>query len=1191
MSPTDVSSSIPTRSIDNPYRGSLPSQSVKLAAEILQASRSRATRVDRQRAELMARMMDDPAGKKFTIAMADQVLRIKNPVRAARRMNSLVEHYGVPQYFSNTDRLAVRLGNKMAGMLPRLVIPQVKSKVRRDSKHVIISAEDQEFQKYLAMRRSTSVRINFNQLGEAVLGNHEADRRLHDNIQRLLEPGIDYISVKLSAVFSQINLVGYDQTMEAIKPRLRELYRAAIKGAATSSTGKPKFVNLDMEEYRDLQFTVDVFKSVLEETEFESLTAGIVLQAYLPDSFEVQKSLTTWALERFHRTGAEIKIRLVKGANLAMEQVEASLRDWPQAPYPTKLQVDANFKRMLEFATRPENALAVKLGVGSHNLFDIACAILLRDERGISDRVEFEMLEGMANAQALVIREKTGDCLVYAPVVLDAEFESAVAYLVRRLDENTAPGSFLGDLFSLKEGSPAWKRQQDAFLQACQLAVDPDLMSGSNRYQNRLTETAELMEGEFHNVADTDFSLPANRQWAREIFQRWEHKQLEPIPLQIAGEFLHPNQSGVGKDPSRPGLEPYRFAQADTEHVERALQVAHQAYQAWDAAGVQHRSQILKRAATVLARERGETIGSMLVDAGKNVVQADVEVSEAIDFANYYARGLDDAGWHDGTVHQALGVVVVTPPWNFPYAIPAGGVLSALAAGNSVILKPARETVLVAWQLVQQLWEAGVPPDVLQFVPTVDGATGKALVSDPRVGAVILTGSIFTAQLFQSWRPEMKLYAETSGKNAMIVTAAADLDLAIKDIVYGAFGHAGQKCSATSLALVEKEVYDDPRFFAQLKDAAESWKVAGSWDPSAMVTPVQRPPDQTLQRGLDTLEAGESWLLEPQMIDNNPCLWRPGIRLGVKPGSWYHQNECFGPVLGVIRVESFEEGLKIQNSSDFGLTGGLYSLDPLEIKEWREKVQVGNAYINRTTTGAIVRRQPFGGWKDSCVGPGAKAGGPNYVATLCQWDQKQLPEKRIPVKGAVAVACEQLASIFNNADTRPLLAAAAESYGYWWQHEFSISHDPSQIHGETNEFRYRLRPWHLVRLQQPEETSQHIMLAQTVLACLTTGVKLEISLPQANPDVDRIAQIAGVTPRIETDQQLARRLREKHLQETKGGSMRILGDYDPHEFAPAVIGNIPLMNPHVFANGRLELLNYLKEQSMTQIIHRYGNIV
>jgi RHH-type transcriptional regulator, proline utilization regulon repressor / proline dehydrogenase / delta 1-pyrroline-5-carboxylate dehydrogenase len=1164
----------------------LPQQAVKLAAEILRASREKETREERNRSAMMARMMADPAGKKFTIAMADQVLRMKRPERAAKRMVGLIEQYGVPQYFGTLDRMAIRLGTPMAKLLPRLVIPQVKSKVRSDSQHVIISAEDQAFKKYLAQRKQTGIRINFNQLGEAVLGNHEADRRLRDNIERLLEPGVDYISVKLSALFSQINLVGYQQTLENIKPRLRSLYRAAIQGAANSATGKPKFVNLDMEEYRDLKLTVDVFRSVLEEPEFDHFSAGIVLQAYLPDSFEVLKSLTEWAIQRHQRTGADIKIRLVKGANLAMEQVEASLRDWKQAPYENKLMVDANFKRMLEFATRPEHMSAVRIGVGSHNLFDIAYTLLLREKRNVADRVEFEMLEGMANAQALVIREKAGDCLVYAPVVLDAEFESAVAYLVRRLDENTAPGSFLGALFALEEGTPAWNQQRDAFLAACKLAADPRLNSAPNRQQNRLSEQAVVQEGNFHNVADTDFSLPANRQWAQQIFSHWKGMKFESLPIQVGGQLLKPNVGGVGRDPSRPGQEIYRFAQATEADIDQALKTATAAFPDWDRAGVQHRAAILKQAAVVFAQQRGDTIGSMLLDAGKNVVQADVEVSEAIDFANYYARGLDDAGFYDGTTPHALGVVVVTPPWNFPYAIPAGGVLASLAAGNAVILKPARETVLVAWRLVEQLWQAGVPKEALQFVPTIDGATGKLLVSDPRVGAVILTGSIFTARLFQSWRPNLKLFAETSGKNAMIVSGSADLDLAIKDLVYGAFGHAGQKCSATSLALVEREIYDDPKFFTQLKDAVESWQVASSWDPSALVTPVQREPDETLTRGLTELEPGESWLVEPKMIDNNPCLWRPGVRLGVKPGSWYHTNECFGPVLGVMRVESFEDALRIQNSSDFGLTGGLYSLDPYEIAKWRETVEVGNAYINRSTTGAIVRRQPFGGWKDSCVGPGPKAGGPNYVATFCQWREEKLPtmlsKLSLPVESLVRMLKDQLAPEHHTG-----LLAAAGSYAYWWAKEFSISHDPSKIHGESNHFRYRPRPWFMLRIQETPNPQFRLATAYSLLACHTAGVSFQLSASDRNDEwLQRIAFDSGTPLVVERDEELAQR-----LSQLQGGTLRILGAYQPAHFAPAIIGNIPIVNSNVFANGRLELLNYLKEQSVSQTMHRYGNII
>jgi RHH-type proline utilization regulon transcriptional repressor/proline dehydrogenase/delta 1-pyrroline-5-carboxylate dehydrogenase len=768
---------------------------------------------------------------------------------------------------------------------------------------------------------------------------------------------------------------------------------------------------------------------------------------------------------------------------------------------------------------------------------------------------------------------------------LDAEFESAVAYLVRRLDENTAPGSFLGALFALQEGSPEWKLQTESFLKACHLAQDPNLQSHSNRNQNRMLEKIQPM-AEFHNTADTDFSLPANREWAARIFENWKNRKIDPLPIQVGGEFIQPNQSGVGKDPSRPGHEAYRFAQAEIQHIQTALQVATDSVGAWHGLGIQRRGEILKQCGVVFAQQRGHTIGSMLLDAGKNVVQADVEVSEAIDFANYYAESLEQTGFFDGTTQHPIGVVVVTPPWNFPYAIPAGGVLAALAAGNAVILKPARETVLVAWQLVQQLWEAGVPREVLQFVPTIDGATGKALVSDPRVAAVILTGSIFTARLFQSWRPDLKLYAETSGKNAMIVTAAADVDLAIKDIVYGAFGHAGQKCSATSLALVDKEVYDDPKFLAQLKDAAESWRVASAWDPSALLTPVQREPDQVLKRGLTELEPGEFWLIKPEMVDNNPCLWKPGIRIGVKPGSWYHQNECFGPVLGIMRVENFRQALEIQNSSDFGLTGGLHTLDPEEIKIWREQVEVGNAYINRSTTGAIVRRQPFGGWKDSCVGPGPKAGGPNYVAAFCRWEETGLPQLRRELPPGLHQLTRNLAAWLGQESGRDPLFAAAGSYLFWWDQEFSRSHDPSQIHGETNEFRYRRRPWHLLRLPAGNLENWAEVMARTALACAVTGVSLEVSLAEESSTARKFCEILKVPGVVESDQQLATRLSQR-----KGGTLRILDHYEPQVFAPAVIGNLPIVNPAAFANGRLELLNYLREQSMTQTVHRYGNIV
>lgn len=1063
-------------------------------------------------------------------------------------------------------------------------MPLITKQVRKESAHVIVSAEPGKFDEYVAGRKADKIRINFNQLGEAVLGDREAEHRFQLYLDRLASDDIVYVSVKLSSVVSQISLTGYLETLEVIKERLRILYRAAIQ----HGKGTPKFVNLDMEEYRDLQLTVDVFCQVLDEPEFQNLEAGIVLQAYLPDSFSVQRTLTVWARERFEKSGVGIKIRLVKGANLAMEQVEASLRGWPQAPYTSKVQVDANFKRMLEFGARPENAKCVRMGIASHNLFDIAYAMLVRSSRGVEDRIEFEMLEGMANAQALEVRQRTGGLVVYTPAVGDKEFEAAVAYLVRRLDENTAEGSFLGALFALQKDSPQWNQQRDAFLEACHLAEDPKLLAVPSRTQDRMHESREPQDLSlpFANEPDTDFSLPENRTWADGIVSRWSGKVLDPIPLEIGGKVVEKQPNGIGRDPSRNSQPIYQFCEANVAEVDQALQVAVDAQVAWEGLGVAGRAKVLNQVAVVLAMHRGETLGGMMVDCGKALSEGDVEISEAIDFANYYARALTQPGWFDGTQMKARGVVVVTPPWNFPYAIPAGGCLAALMAGNSVILKPSPESVLTAYLLAQQLWEAGVPRDVLQFLPVDEHEAGRKLITDDRTSAVILTGSSETAKMFMSWRDRMPLYAETSGKNSLIITANADLDLAVKDLVRGAFGHAGQKCSATSLAIVQRSVYESQKFRNQLLDAAGSLIVGSSHDPSAVVTPVIRQPDDNLKKGLTTLSEGESWLLEPKMIDNNPCLWSPGIKLGVKRGSWYHTTECFGPVLGLICVDSLEEAIEIQNSSDFGLTGGLHSLEPQQIKLWREKVAVGNAYINRGTTGAIVQRQPFGGWKDSCVGPGSKAGGPNYVGCFVEWTEHALPQLKAQPLGKLRKLTSDLVGWIDDSHAKDTLTAAAGSFQCWWNEEFSIEHDPSQVHGETNHFRYCKRPWHVLRIGPMDEAQVKQAAAMAALGTCRVGTRLEISSPVALPYLQALVEFSGAKLIVESHDQLLQR-----LSQMRDGTIRAIGDLDEDVFYSTEMGYKFVTREMPLANGRIELQLYLREQSISETVHRYGNII
>lgn len=1026
-------------------------------------------------------MMNDPAGRAFTFAMVDEVFRSRKAAVSAGRWRGLLARFGVPRYPPLTDRLLMRFGSFGSRILPGIVMKAVAARMRSDSARVILPGEEGPLHRYLARREEEGFRVNLNHLGEAVLGEEEAARRMQTVLAHLADPAVNYISVKISAIFSQISLAAWNETLLEIQARLRQLYRAAARDG--------KFVNLDMEEYRDLALTVAAFRGVLDEPEFHSLSAGIVLQAYLPDSFAAQRELTEWARHRVAAGGSPVKIRLVKGANLAMEKVEAELHGWQPAPFASKAETDAHFRKMLEHGCAPENARAARLGVASHNLFDVALALILREANKVGHLVEIEMLEGMANHQARAVRDAAGGLLLYAPAVRSDDFLSAMAYLVRRLDENTAPENFLRDMFAMRPGSAEWERQKQRFLQGWH---DRHTISPGSRRQVDPTNPPD--QTDFQNAPDADFTQPSTRAALQEAFRVWQPQTLPPLP-----------------------------------ELESVLHAATQAQPAWEALGITGRAAILNRAAGLMAGQRFETLACLRADGKKAVSEADSEVSEAIDFARYYAR---TAAAPAGVKAQALGVVTVVSPWNFPYAIPAGGVLAALMAGSSVIFKPARATLQIAWHLARQLWAAGVPREVLHFFPC-DNATGQALLTDARVAACILTGSHATARLFQSWRPDLPLHAETSGKNALVITAQADRELAIKDLVRSAFGHSGQKCSAASLAILEAEVYDDPVFRRQLRDAAASLRAGAATDPRSIITPLVNAPGPDLHRALTTLDEGEQWLLEPGQSGADPCSWTPGIKLGVRPGSWFHRTECFGPVLGLMRADSLAQATDWQNATDFGLTAGLHSLDPNEIAWWRDRVHAGNLYINRPITGAIVQRQPFGGWKKSGIGPGAKAGGPNYVLSLCRLSEAP---------------------------------SAEDDYEQAWAAHFALGHDPAALKSESNIFRYRPCRGVILRLDSADETTLH----RAKLAARITGAPLTLSLREEEPDAAFIARLPALAKNAE------------FLRTTSTPRREVLAAAHHH--------GLNWISAPLLASGRIELTRWLREQAVAQTRHRYGQL-
>jgi len=1163
-------------------------RAVALAQELLREATAGQTAEERGRAERLARLMEDPRGKELTIALTDQAFRSRRPERIADQLHYLLDRYGAPRFMEWWERIGLTFGALVGQYVPSLVVPPIVARLRHETEALILPGEAEDLRRYLAERRDASIRLNLNQLGEAILGEAEAARRLDAYLALLARDDVEYISVKVSSISSQIDLTAFRHTVDLVKERLRALYRQALRHTYRHPDGRvtPKFVNLDMEEYRDLDLTVTAFREVLDEEEFLRLPAGIVLQAYLPESHRVQRSLTGWAIARCERGGAPVKLRVVKGANLAMERIEADLHGWPQAPYVDKRDVDANFKRMIEYGCRPAHAVAVHLGIASHNLFDIAYGLVLRAEEDVARWTEFEMLEGMANHQARVVQARAGGLLLYAPVVRAEDFHSAIAYLVRRLDENTAPDNFLRHVFGLEPGSPDWVLERDRFLAAFEAMQS--LSDAPRRTQDRAAEPAGGLRGNlsapFENEPDTDWALPANRDWVERVRATWLVRPPEEVPLQIGGGLVGGAGRVAARDRSERARIAYHHALADGAQVGQAVAVAVAAQPGWAARPPAERRRLLDAAAAALAHRRGDLIGAMIVDGAKTVTEADPEVSEAIDFARYYARAVGAGEPIDGCRMTPLGVVVVAPPWNFPLSIPAGGVLAALAAGNATILKPAAEAVLVGWHLARALWEAGIPREVLQFVPCPDDDVGRALVTDPRVGGVILTGSMETARLFLGWRPDMALFAETSGKNAMIVTALADRDQAVRDLVRSAFGHAGQKCSAASLAICEAEVYDDPVFRRQLRDAAASLAIGSAWEPASRVTPLTQLPGPALTRALTTLDEGETWLLEPRRLDGEAPLWSPGIKLGVRRGSFFHRTECFGPVLGLMRAADLDEAIDLANDQPFGLTSGLQSLDDREVARWIDRMEAGNVYVNRTTTGAIVGRQPFGGWKASSVGPGAKAGGPNYVLQLGHWRQAAPPAEGAPRAEAVDRLLERCLQWVADEEARALLHASAASYALAWRDHFGREHEPVRLLGERNVFRYRGCRGLLVRAETRAPAGR-LALAQVLLAARTCGVPVEISL--ADGALDLWPSVAdAITGVVEGEGGLAARL--------ASAGMHRLRALTPLELATRVAAHaagVVVLDGPVLATGRLELRAYLREQSVSRTVHRYGSVM
>lgn len=1192
-------------------------------------------------AERLAGVLKDPKGLDFAVGFVDGVARPQDLFVAGYNLQRVAKN--IPSFLPWYMRFAIWLGGVFGPVLPWIVIPIARRVLRGMVGHLVVDATPEKLGPAIAHLRTPNdphghgARLNLNLLGEAVLGENEAARRLEGTRALLARDDVDYVSIKVSSIASQLSMWAFDETVERVIERLTPLYQLA------ASSPKPKFINLDMEEYRDLNLTMAVFTGILSKPEFAKLEAGIVLQAYLPDALDALQTLTEWSTARRMSGGAPIKVRVVKGANLAMERVDAAIHDWPLATYGSKQATDTNYKRVLDWALTPEHTDAVKIGVAGHNLFDVAYAWLLASRRGVTAGIDFEMLLGMATAQAEAVKKTVGSLLLYTPVVNPSEFDVAISYLIRRLEENASQENFMSAVFELDSNPALFEREKQRFL-ASIADLDADAQPWGvapvpNRQQDRSREwdqesadaftrpsapepvagtddgltsvvlglrrgssgdglvgpdaaagtaagagaasgvgaasgTAavsgvaggvpveiEVTRG-FRNAADTDPSLAANRSWGRKILARSAASDLGADTIAAA-------------------------AVTGADQLDHLIQTVGINGEAWGARSGFDRAAVLDRAGIALAANRDRLIEVMASETGKTIAEADPEVSEAIDFAHYYASRARELDAVQGARFVPSRVTVVTPPWNFPVAIPAGSVLSALAAGSGVIIKPAPQAKRSGAVMVEALWEAGIPRELLALADVAENDLGQRLVADPRVDRVILTGAYETAKLFRSWRPDIPLLAETSGKNAIIVTPSADYDLAVSDIVKSAFGHAGQKCSAASLVILVGSVANSERFRHQLVDAATSMRVGYPSDPTSQMGPLIEPASGKLLHALTTLGASEEWLVKPKQLDATGKLWSPGIRAGVQPGSYFHLTEFFGPVLGIMTAKNLDEAIRYQNAIEYGLTAGLHSLDSEELALWLDTVEAGNLYVNRGITGAIVQRQPFGGWKRSSVGAGTKAGGPNYLIGLGSWvPDAGNSSASLHLRGLDKRVSDLIESGQSSMDYAAfdVVRRSALSDAIAAATEYHTVKDVSGIGVERNLFRYRPVPV-TIRLSEGAGLPELLrLMAAGTVAESPFSVSTAVKLPRAMHQLLREREIEVV---VESDAHWLSRIRS-HA--TRPHRIRLIGG-DATALAAALGGtpDVAVYANEVTPSGRIEVLPFLHEQAISITNHRFGN--
>jgi RHH-type transcriptional regulator, proline utilization regulon repressor / proline dehydrogenase / delta 1-pyrroline-5-carboxylate dehydrogenase len=917
-----------------------------------------------------------------------QLFRFVDVLPSLRRSSEIVEH--LDEYFSDDGfGPLVGVGVRLARIVPWVSGRVLRWNVSGMARQFIAGRNPADVMATLRKRHAQKIGFTVDLLGEGVVSEAQADEyaaRYLDLLEKLaretrswtdplgknseLFPVVN-LSVKISALYSQFSPADPADAIAHLVPKLRPLLRRARELGA--------FINFDMESYAHKNITLELFKTIFTEEEFKDWPhAGIVIQAYLRDSEPDLRDLIEWGRAR----GTRFAVRLVKGAYWDYETTKSRQNGWDCPVYFQKPESDANFEALT--CVLFENESIVTAAFGSHNVRSIAHAQALADELGINpSRFEFQLLYGMAGPIKRALVEMGYRVREYCPV---GELLPGMAYLVRRLLENTSNEGFLRAKFAENvSGEELLRDPRELVKESVAGSGDPGKNGAS----------LDIAPGDvYRNSPLVNFAYKDSQEKMQSALREVRKRFGEKYPLVIGGEKVWTDELTPSVNPSAPDEIVGYGSEAGIPEAERAVKAARAAFGKWSRTPSEERARLLERAADILERRRYELSAVEVFEVGKPWNEADADIREAIDFFRFYAQQMRHLGRPKLTQqvpgeesyhhYWPRGVAFVIAPWNFPIAILCGMASAAVVTGNTVIMKPSEQSIICGAMLMQVFEEAGVPPGVLNFLSGHGSVIGAHLVDHKDVDLIAFTGSREVGlRIWQSagvTRPgqrELKhVICEMGGKNAMIVDADADLGEAIGYSIYSAFGYQGQKCSALSRLILFEENYD--RVMERLIPAAASLRVGNPEEPGIMVGPVID--EAAYRRILDYIEIGKkeaTLAYQAKEVPSQGYFISPTIFTDVKPDMRIAREEIFGPVLSVLKVRDLDEALEVANGTDYALTGGFLSRSPDNIERVKARLEAGNVYINRSCTGAIVGRHPFGGFKMS--GGGTKAGGEDYL--------------------------------------------------------------------------------------------------------------------------------------------------------------------------------------------------------------------